>query len=83
MLDMTHQRKDREKTDRDGFATLTIATNWSQRTVLGWTHGIIPMISVEAAGYHQRNVGVPDSAFDLAEPMLIQMTKTNGPSQIE
>src|SRR3954470_20799818 len=30
MWDMTYQRKDHERTDREGFATLTIATNWSQ-----------------------------------------------------
>ena len=81
MLDMTYQRKDREKTDRDGFATLSVATNWSQRMILGWTHGIISHLSVEADGYLPRDVGVPGNAFGGVEPSLIQMVKTNGPNR--
>jgi hypothetical protein len=76
MMDMTYQRKDREKTDREGFATLTVATNWSQRMILGWTHGIIPRLSVQADGYSPREVGIPYDAFGRAQPLLIQMERT-------
>ena len=58
MMDMTYQRKDRKKTDRSGFATLTIATNWSQRMILGWTYGIAPHVTVQADGYVPREVAV-------------------------
>lgn len=76
MLDMTYQRKDREKTDVDGFATLTVATNWSQRMILGWTYGIIPHLSVQADGYRLREVGVPHEAFGRVQPLLIHMERT-------
>ena len=76
MMDMTYQRKDREKTDGSGFATLTVATNWSQRMVLGWTHGIIPRLSVQADGYGVREVGIPHDAFGRAQRLLIEMEKT-------
>ena len=79
MLDMTYQRKDREKTDRDGFATLTVATNWSQRMILGWTHGIMPHLSVEADGYLPRDVRVGNELGGV-ELLLIQMAKTSGPN---
>jgi len=75
MMDMTYQRKDREKTDADGFATLTVATNWSQRTILGWTHGIIPRLAVQADGYGLRELGVPHDAFMRAKPLLVQLEK--------
>ena len=76
MLDMTYQRKDREKTGAEGFATLTVATNWSQRMILGWTHGIMGHLSVQADGYLLRDVGVPNDAFSRAQPLLIQMERT-------
>lgn len=82
MWDMTYQRKDREKTDREGFATLTVATNWSQRMILGWTYGIVPHVSVQAQGYQPQNVGVPRRAFGGVEPLLIEMVRTNGTSAV-
>jgi len=76
MLDMTYQRKDREKADESGFASLSIATNWSQRMILGWTHGIIPHLAVEADGYRARDVGIPYDAFRRPQPLIIQMERT-------
>jgi hypothetical protein len=71
-MDMTYQRKDREKTDAGGFATLTVATNWSQRMILGWTYGIIPHLAVQADGYRSRQVGVSHQACR-GEHMLIPL----------
>lgn len=83
MLDMTYQRKDMEQTDQGGFATLSVATNWQQLSILGWTYGITPHLSVQANGYRLQEVGdplfgIPYDAFGQSEPLLIQMTKTNG-----
>ena len=77
MLDMTYQRKDREKTDRDGFTTLTVATNSSQRTFLGWTHGIIPWVTVEADGYVPQQVGVPRTTLERSEAFVVKMQRPN------
>jgi hypothetical protein len=75
-LDFTYQRKDEEKTDREGFATLTIATNNCQWTILGQFCGIIPQISVEADGYRPRHVWVEKSRhFNPTRPLRIQMEK--------
>ena len=76
MMDITYQRKDREKTDASGLATLTVATNWSQRMILGWTHGIIPRLAVKADGYGPRELGVPGDAFSRAEPLRIELEKS-------
>lgn len=76
MFDMTYQRKDREKTDADGYATLTVATNWSQRMILGWTHGISPCLSVVADGYRLREIGIRNDATNRAQPLLITMERT-------
>ena len=79
MLDMTYQRKDREKTDRQGFATLTIATNDSQRMIFGWTYGIHPQVSVEAEGYISQVVGVDGDAPGRSELLLIRMQREGMP----
>ena len=50
-LDPTYQGSDSEKTDGNGFATLTVATNSSQRMIFGWTHGIFPCLAVKVDGY--------------------------------
>jgi len=81
MLDMTYQRKDREKTDRRGFATLTIATNDSQRMIFGWTYGIRPHVSVEAQGYISQQLGVSRDAPGRSELLLIQMQREGIPNQ--
>ena len=74
MLDMSYQREDSEKTDRGGFATLSVATNWSQWVVYGWTHGIIPKINVQADGYLPRHIaipiGFPPDGFNQMHPLL-------------
>ena len=80
MLDMTYQHKSRKKTDHAGFATLTVATNSSQRMMLGWTYGIFPYLYVRAIGYRPREVGIPEDAFGRAHPLLIQLEKTNAPA---
>jgi hypothetical protein len=80
MMDMTYQRKDREKTDAAGFATLTVATNWSQRMILGWTYGIMPHVAVEADGYVPREValggiGGVGASFGGSNVFIIQIQK--------
>jgi hypothetical protein len=75
MFDTTYQRKDREKTDGNGCATLSIATNWSQRMILGWTHGIIPRISVEATGYLSREAYLSRESHDRNDPVIVPMRK--------
>jgi hypothetical protein len=58
MLDMTYQHKARKRTDAEGYATISVATNWSQWMWLGWTHGISPQISAEAQGYWPAKSGL-------------------------
>ena len=84
-MDFTYQRNDSEKTDGHGFATLTVATNSSQRMIFGWTYGIFPHLTVKAHGYHPQVAGdelfgIPLDQFGRAEPLLIQMTSSNSPS---
>jgi hypothetical protein len=76
-MDMTYQRKDRETTDDQGFATLTVATNSSQRMILGWTYGVFPWIAVTADGYSPRDIGIPKEASERSEPLLISIDKTD------
>lgn len=75
MLDPTYQWKDRETTDRRGFATLMIATNHSQWFFLDPTHGIFPNISVEAEGCLDKRVTVPN-AFSI-KPNRVQLWPFN------
>jgi hypothetical protein len=58
MLDMTDQHKVHKRTDLNGFATISVATNRSQWTFLGWTHGIIPVITANAEGYKSQKSGL-------------------------
>jgi hypothetical protein len=73
MMDMTYQRKDTKKTGARGFATLTVATNWSQRMVLGWTYGIIPRFAVQANGYRKRDVGIASENLTGTQPLVIRL----------
>lgn len=78
MLDPSYQRRDSEKADEEGFAVLTVATNWSQKTIFGWTHGIFPVISAEAPGYNPGRIGVSREALERGDFFLISMFKANG-----
>lgn len=88
MLDMTCQRHDHELTDSNGFATLTVATNTSQRMILGWTYGIFTSVTVQAQGYRSEpnwgtswepldTIGFPRYKYNQTHPLLIPMTGTN------
>ena len=76
MLSMTYQRKDHAKTDREGWARLTVATNYSQ-WFIGWEYGIFPRASVEATGYRKQEAGlqVVGMSGDLKKPIVIEMQK--------
>jgi hypothetical protein len=78
MFDTTYRRKDREKTDGRGFANMKIATNWSQRSIFGWTYGIIPAIAVDADGYVPKEVGISGD-FSPTNVLLIPMDKAEIP----
>lgn len=73
MLDMSYQRKDSAKTDRGGFATLSVATNSSQWMVLGWTHGIFPRLDVQADGYLPQQIGIPRDNANRLQPVVIEL----------
>jgi hypothetical protein len=78
MLSMTYQWKDRARTDRDGWATLTVATNFSQ-WMIGWEYGIIPFVSAEKLAYRKRDASLVDviQKGDLKVPIIIEMEKEN------
>lgn len=77
MLDPSHQHKDKRKTDGGGFARLTVATNQSQWTIFGRTHGIFPCISAEAAGYYRFQGEIDWFIRDprQTKPLIIRMEK--------
>jgi len=58
MLDMTYQHKAHKRSDANGFASISVATNGSQWMFLGWTHGITPVITAEAKGYPTQKAGL-------------------------
>ena len=70
-----YQWKDRETSDRQGFATLTMATNRSQWFILGPTDGISPYISAQAEGYLDKRLHVPRAALQESSPFIIHMTR--------
>jgi hypothetical protein len=74
-LDMTYQRRDQARTDADGYATITVATNSSQWFILGSTHGIFPHLRVEAPGYPKQEVPIPEATFRARKPFVVQLTR--------
>lgn len=78
MLDPSHQHHDHKKTDSEGYATLTVATNQSQWTIFGWTHGIFPQVKSEAKGYYDFEGGFSERDYSRKEPVIIRMEKRNG-----